>query len=255
MKIRIYSDLHLEFCDWTPPSLPADVVVLAGDIHVGPRGFAWAHRHFKNVPVVYVAGNHEYFGSDLDSMRRKLRAAARDFDILFLDEDSAVIDGVRFLGTTLWTDFGLYGSEPEQLSTAMEYAHLAMYDYRAIKRTPTEELRPEHTRRLHLDQSRWLKEQIDVPFDGPTVVVTHHLPHLKSVHPNFEGERSNPAFASDLSALFRDHVKLWIHGHTHESMDYGIGATRVVCNPRGYMPHLPNDNFVPDLAATIDRPR
>jgi predicted phosphodiesterase len=253
MKIRIYSDLHLEFSDWTPPRLPADVVVLAGDIHVGSRAFPWARRHFKTERIVYVAGNHEYFGSDIGSMQCEMRNEAREFDVDFLDQESAVIDGVRFLGATLWTDFELYGSDPQHLSGAMSYAHQAMHDYRAIKLSPMEDLIPEHTRRMHHSQARWLKEQIDAPFDGPTVVVTHHLPHRKSVHPIFEGERSNPAFASDLSALFRDQVKLWVHGHTHESMDYEVGATRVLCNPRGYIPQLPNVSFTPDLAAILDR--
>jgi predicted phosphodiesterase len=232
----------------------ADVVVLAGDIHIGIRAFPWVRRHFNKTPVVYVAGNHEYFGSDIGSMQNRMRSAAREFDIEFLEQDSAVIDGVRFLGTTLWTDFELYGSEPEQLSGAMSYAHLAMHDYRAIRLSPTEELLPEHTRRMHQGQAMWLEGQIDAPFGGPTVVVTHHLPHVRSVHPNFEGERSNPAFASDLSALFGDRVNLWVHGHTHESMDYEIGATRVLCNPRGYIPHLPNPNFLPDLTVSVEAP-
>jgi predicted phosphodiesterase len=251
MKIRIYSDLHLEFQDWTPPPLAADVVVLAGDIHVGTRAFAWARRHFKSEPVVYVAGNHEYFGSDIPSMQQSMRSAARDFDIHFLERESIVIDGVRFLGTTLWTDFALYGAEPQQVADAMDYALHAMYDYKSIKRSPLENLQPEHTRQMHIEQSGWLKMELDAPFAGSTVVVTHHLPHLNSVHPIYEGERSNPAFASDLSALFSDRVNLWVHGHTHESMNYRVGRTRVVCNPRGYLPRLPNLNFVPDLAADV----
>lgn len=252
MKIRIFSDLHLEFQDWTPPPLKANVVVLAGDIHVGTRAFAWVRRHFKSEAIVYVAGNHEYFGSDIPSLQQRLRAAAREFDVQYLESDSVVIDGVRFLGTTLWTDFALYGSDPQQVSEAMEYAFRAMYDYRSIKMSPQEDLLPEHTRVMHGMQARWLKRQLDEPFAGPTVVVTHHLPHPMSVHPIYEGERSNPAFASDLSGLFGDRVNLWVHGHTHESMDYRLGSTRVICNPRGYLPRLPNLNFAPDLAAVID---
>jgi hypothetical protein len=180
-----------------------------------------------------------------------MRNSAREYDIHFLEQDAVVIAGVRFLGTTLWTDFELYGSDPQQVAGAMSYAFHAMHDYRAIKLSPTVDLQPEHTRLMHLGQAQWLKRQIDAPFDGPTVIVTHHLPHLKSVHPMYEGEKSNPAFASDLSALFREQVKLWVHGHTHESMDYAIGDTRVLCNPRGYLPQLPNLNFDPELAAII----
>ena len=252
MKIRIYSDLHLEFQDWAPPPVPADVVVLAGDIHIGSRAFAWARRHFKSEAIVYVAGNHEYFGWDIPSLQHKMRSAAREFDVHFLEQDSVAIDGVRFLGTTLWTDFALYGAAPRQVSDAMAYAFHAMHDYRAIKMAPMEDLLPEHTRQMHIAQARWLEDQLDAPFAGPTVIVTHHLPHVRSVHSIYDGERSNPAFASDLSALFRDQVKLWVHGHTHESMDYRVGCTRVLCNPRGYLPRLPNLNFVPDLAAVIE---
>ena len=108
-----------------------------------------------------------------------------------------------------------------------------------------EYFRPEHARQLHLAQTAWLEGKLIEMFDGPTVVITHYLPHRHSIHPKYKGDRLNPAFASDLSRLVRPPVKLWIHGHTHESFNYVVNGTRLVCNPRGYLPMEPNPAFNP----------
>jgi hypothetical protein len=100
-------------------------------------------------------------------------------------------------------------------------------------------------REIHLTKARWLADALAQPFSGPTVVITHHLPHRLSIHPRFEGTRYNPCFASDLDHLVRAPVALWVHGHTHESIDYTVNGTRVYCNPRGYIPREPNAAFDP----------
>lgn len=251
MNLAVYSDLHLEFSDWTPPPRPADVVLLAGDIHVDDAAFAWARRHFPDTTVIYVAGNHEFFGSDMPAALARMQAAARRHGIHFLHDGEHVERGVRFLGTTLWTDFELYGGAPEQIERSMRHARRGMHDYRQIEHRPGEALSPELTRELHLRQRGWLKARLAEPFDGSTVVVTHHLPHPGSVHARYDGDALNPAFASDLGALFGANVQLWAHGHTHESCDYRVGATRVICNPRGYIPQLPNPAFDPELRVSI----
>ena len=133
MRIRVLSDLHLEFQGWMPPAATADVVVLAGDVHVGADGLDWAQRQFAGAPVVYVPGNHEYYGSDLSEMLTELRVAARGRGIHLLDGDEIIIDGVRFLGATLWTDFELYGPEPHEVARAMAAAQQGMRDYRVIR--------------------------------------------------------------------------------------------------------------------------
>ena len=109
MRIRVLSDLHLEFKDWKPPKADADadVVVLAGDIHVGVKGIEWARRSFPSIPIVYVAGNHEFYGEHIHDMTQELLREGRRLGVDVLDARSAVIGGVRFLGATLWTDFAL----------------------------------------------------------------------------------------------------------------------------------------------------
>lgn len=251
MKIRIASDLHLEFFGWTPPSADADVVVLAGDIHNGVSAVEWAVRHFPDTPVVYVPGNHEYYGGRLQDVLAELRKEASRLGVHVLDGDQVVLNGVRFLGATLWTDFALYGSAPPALGQAFADAEAGMNDYRLIRYGEKGLFRPERAREIHLERVSWLEAGLAAPFEGPTVVVTHHLPHLRSIHPKYARSPMNPSFVSDLSHLVRAPVALWIHGHTHESVDYVVNGTRVVCNPRGYLPMEPNPAFDPRLVVEV----
>jgi predicted phosphodiesterase len=252
MKIRVLSDLHLEFCDWTPPVADADVIVLAGDIHVGVHGLEWAREQFPATPVIYVAGNHEFYRGQMNKVSAALREAADHLGIHLLDGDELVLGDTRFLGATLWTDFALYGTGPST-AQAMNDAQQGMMDFRLIRRSDVELFSPEHAREIHLAQVRWLEGKLIEMFDGPTVVITHYLPHWRSIHSKYEGDRLNPAFASDLSRLVRPPVALWIHGHTHESFDYVVNGTRIVCNPRGYLPIEPNLAFDPRFVVEAKR--
>jgi predicted phosphodiesterase len=236
-RLRIFSDLHLEFLDWTPQPATADAILLAGDIAVGTHGLDWARRQFPRTPVVYVPGNHEFYEA--------LRSEAKRLDIHFLDGEECTLEGIRFLGTTLWTDYALYGSAQAQLARAMADAKGEMNDFRMIEWTDGDRFTPELVREMHLTRAQWLADRLAEPFAGHTVVITHHLPHRLSIHPKYEGTRLNPCFASDLDHLVRSPVALWVHGHTHESIDYVVNGTRVVCNPRGYLPHEPNPAFDP----------
>jgi len=250
MKIRILSDLHLEFCDWIPPRADADVVVLAGDIHNGSEGIGWAQRHFAAAEVIYVPGNHEFYGGRLPDVLDAMRGEARRRGIHLLDDGQLIVGGVRFLGATLWTDYSLYGTAPEQVGQAMADAEAGMSDFQAI-RFGDGLLRPGQTRDIHMGQVAWLEGRLREPFDGPTVVVTHFLPHRISIHPKYQADRSNPYFASDLDRLVRPPVSLWIHGHTHESVDAAVNGTRIVCNPRGLIPIEPNEAFDPCFTAEV----
>jgi predicted phosphodiesterase len=252
MRIRVLSDLHLEFCAWTPPAADADVVVLAGDIHVGVRGLEWAREQFPATPVIYVAGNHEFYGEQVNEVLAALRKVADRLGIYLLDADELVLGDTRFLGATLWTDFALYGTGSRLLG-AMNDAERGMNDFRLIRYSDVEFFRPEHAREIHLAQVRWLEGKLLEPFDGSTVIVTHYLPHARSIHPKYAGDRLNPAFASDLSRLVGPPVKLWIHGHTHESFDYVVNGARIVCNPRGYLPMEPNRAFDPKFVVEARR--
>ena len=250
MKIRVLSDLHLEFAGWTPPPVDADVVVLAGDIHVGVRGLEWARQQFPTLPVIYVVGNHEFYGGQLQQVSAALRATADGLDIHMLDAGELQIEGTRFLGATLWTDFALYGVGP-RLQQSMNDAREAITDFRVIRFGASESFSPELAREMHLAQVKWLEGKLIEEFDGPTVAVTHFLPHRRSIHPKYEGDRFNPGFASDLAHLVGPPVSLWIHGHTHESLDYLVNGTRVVCNPRGYLPMEPNVAFDPRFVVEL----
>jgi 3',5'-cyclic AMP phosphodiesterase CpdA len=252
MRIRVLSDLHLEFQRWAPPAAPADVVVLAGDIHAGAEGFRWARDHFPDGEIVYVPGNHEYYGAVMSDMQALMRREAQRFGIHLLDPGAVEIAGVRFLGATLWTDFELDGRDDASIARAMAIAQTAMSDYHVIRARHGGALSPDETCELHHRHVDWLAGALARPHDDPTVVVTHHLPHPDSIHEKYRGDPLNACFASDLSTLVRTPVSLWIHGHTHESTDYVVNGTRVVCNPRGYLPDEPNPRFDPALVIHVD---
>ena len=244
MKIHVLSDLHLEFQDWSPPKSDADIIVLAGDIHVGVRGVDWARRTFPLSPVVYAPGNHEFYGAHMGDLTEELLAQGRRLGVDVLDGRSVVIGDVRFLGATLWTDFALDGADPRSSSRAMVVARSGMNDFHII-RHGNRAFRPEDARAIHLERVQWLRTKLADDFAGTTIVVTHHLPLQQSIHPKYRASDLNPSFASDLDDLMGPPVSLWIHGHTHESFDYFVKGTRVVCNPRGYFPMELNPAFDP----------
>lgn len=250
MKIRVLSDLHLEFRDWTMPKSGADIVVLAGDIHVGVHGIEWARRSFPLLPVVYVPGNHEFYGASLQDLMEDLYRHGKRLGVDVLEGRSAVIGGVRFFGATLWTDFALQGKDPTSIDRAMGIAQRGMTDFHLIrygKRT----FCPADARAIHLARVQWLRTQLACDFAGATVVITHHLPLRQSIHPKYRGSVLNPSFASDLGELMGSPVSLWIHGHTHESFNYAVNGTRIVCNPRGYFPMEMNAAFDPELTVDV----
>jgi predicted phosphodiesterase len=247
MKLHILSDLHIEFADFEPPDTDAEAVILAGDIGVGMEGLRWAACHFPVRPVIYVLGNHEFYGHDID-LTAKLKAAASE-NITVLSDDMLVLGGVRFLGSTLWTDFKLYGEV--EAGSARERALASMNDFAHI-RQGAHRFRPEDSVELHEASRAWLAGQLEQAFDGPTVVITHHLPALKSVAPRYANDPLNPAFASRLEGVIESyHPTLWIHGHTHEPCDYELFRTRVVCNPRGYPGEYGRAGFKTDLTVAV----
>ncbi len=241
MKIWTFSDLHLAFSDLDyevePPD--ADVCVVAGDILSPPlSSLRWLQERIGGkMPVVFVAGNHEYYGEVYLQALAQVKAERSRFpNVRFLENEETRIDGVRFLGATFWTDFDLHGT-PDQ---SMRVAGAFMNDYRSIMHNlhPPTRLNPSHTRAFHQKSRKWLEGSLSQPFDGKTVVVTHTCPHPMSTHPQYTGNNLNPAFTSDLNEVIeRFQPAAWIHGHTHASFDYVVPATatRVVCNPRGYV--------------------
>jgi len=229
LRIRIYSDLHLEFAPFAPPPSDADVIVLAGDIDNGAAGIKWARETFGQ-PVLYLAGNHEYYEGEFEAVQKAMGAAARKRSVELLDCSEAVVDGVRFLGCTLWTDYSL--APQGERSAVIEVARKLNPDYQLI-RSGTRTFAPEDAIALCTRHRAWLVAALAAPFPGKTVVVTHFAPHPRSIAPGYVGHRANPGFVVDLEETMGS-AALWIHGHTHTFFDYRVRGTRVICNPRGY---------------------
>lgn len=246
-NLYVLSDLHREFAPFSPDVPPGvDVVILAGDIDNGTKGLDWARAVFPKLPVVYVAGNHEYYGEAIPKLTQNLRERAQQLDVAFLENDAVEIEGVHFLGCTLWTDLELLGTEPWRADAIRR----TMVDYRSIRVSPAyRRLRPTDTAALHARSRRWLRNAMHGA--RPTVVVTHHAPSLKSIAPQHADDPVTAAYASHLDDLIQDGApEVWIHGHTHHSVDYRIGSTRVLSNQRGYEDE-PGVGFDESLVVTV----
>ena len=246
MKLHILSDLHLELFKFDPDPAgvaAADVIVLAGDIHKGTQAIPWARGAFPDKRILYVAGNHEYYDHYWFMLIKQLRAEARRHDVDFLENDAITIDGVRFLGTTLWTDFEF--NAPSRKSQNMRLAENEMADYWLISPAvsvgqPHARLQASHTLARHQESIAWLKAELPRGDPDKTVVVTHHYPHRNSCAPRWGKDPMNAAFGSNIPLDVLFGATLWVHGHTHDSFDYQVKdaerSVRVVCNPRGYPP-------------------
>ena len=248
MRLHILSDLHLEFEPFTPPAVEADVVILAGDVGTGRNGLKWALKAFPDRPVIYVLGNHEFYGQKLQKLIKELQELADGTNIRLLENEQCSIGEVVFLGATLWTDFGLNGNPV----VSEVVAQTGMNDYRRIRTLPRySRLRPSDTRRLHMQSRQWLEDRVLSLKGRKVVVVTHHAPSRESIPPAFDGDACNPAFASDLSRfIVESEARLWVHGHIHCCCDYAVGKTRVIANPRGY-PTEPRTGFDPGLIVEV----
>lgn len=238
MKTLIMSDLHLEFSNYVPQKLEVDLVVLAGDIHKGNSGVIWAREMWPNEQIVYVPGNHEFYGRDLDKTLENLRKTASNLEVNLLDNDEAIIDGVRFLGTTFWTDFCIFGNEDQ--FKYMDYARYRINDFNVI-RYNNKTFTPEDALARHKTSREWLEMKLSKEtFEGKTVVVTHHAPSKQSIPKQYTNDELTPCFSSALERIV-EQADYWIHGHMHESFDYQIKRCRVMCNPRGYNFGLPEN--------------
>ena len=248
MKIQIMSDLHLEM---NPCDIPVmgGVVVLAGDIHVGTEGIVWAKEHLAGVPVVYVAGNHEYYLHRFPDLIQDLRAEAAGSNVALLENDVFETGGVRFLGATLWTDFTLHGFARQAIDMAA--AKHGMNDFRVIKKATGGLLRPGDVAEAYTQSIEWLRAKLTESHDGPTVVITHHAPCIMSTHPQHRFDSLTSAFVNNLENLIQDfQPAVWISGHTHYCSDYRIGETRLISNQRGYSDRDVK-GFIPDCTIRI----
>jgi predicted phosphohydrolase len=249
MRVHVLSDLHLERAPFALPETDAEVIVLAGDVAGGTAGVRWARHLPGDRPILYLAGNHEFYGHALPALHGRLRQAAAGSHVHVLENDEVTIGGVRFLGCTLWSDFDFGG--PEERAISMEYCARVVNDYEHIHYSPQQRtLRPRDTRMLHVASRRWLTRRLEESA-RPTVVVTHHAPLIRFRPPQAHLRALAGAFASDLTELMgAERVQLWIYGHTHRVADLDVRGTRIVSNPRGY-PHQPVDGFDPGLVVEV----
>lgn len=256
MKIQIASDLHIEFIHdhrrrphpdqlWHLPKTDADVIVIAGDIWYHTHAIWWVAEEakYQGKPIIFIFGNHDFWNDDAknrygllpminEARRLAERYRQKGAEIYFLENDSVKIGNTRFLGSTLWTDY--LSGNPQ----AMLVARFQMNDFRFIPGKPL----PESIIQIHVKSVEWLNSALDKLFEGKTVVLTHHAPHVLSMDSAWEGRHltskrvlEDAAYYTNLEWLIDFHQPhLWIHGHTHIPVDYHVGLTRVIHNPRGY---------------------
>ena len=227
MKALIVSDIHLEHgAAYSPPNQKFDVVIAAGDIDSKGRSVASLSRLFPEVPVLFVPGNHEYYGSpfphhlhDLCRSAEGTNVTVMDRDIVKLQDPTCPARIVTFLGSTLWTDLQLDGDDGVEAGRRVSCFHAILGMSRTL------------WRKEHAHSKQWILDQLSNNPDA--VLITHYFP-VESSHPRWARSGINSAFASHLPMIFEKEPRIWIHGHTHDPCDYVLNKTRVVCAPRGY---------------------
>lgn len=233
IRIRYLSDLHMEFTQYLPnlvASAGEDLVVLAGDIGIGTAGIHWAKQTFPSTPVLYVLGNHEFYGYDWHDLIREARSACEGSNVRLLENDCFRFHGLRFLGTTLWTNFRLGG--PGAVQHAMQECQQFINDYRHIRNEGRILCARESVAR-HEKSLAWLTSELNAS-DEPTVVVTHHGPCLAAAHPGFLLDIYANCFLSNLPDRLFEKPIAWIYGHTHSNLASSYRKTWLYSNQRGY---------------------
>lgn len=277
MKIQLLSDLHLESNPHftARPTPGADLLVLAGDIGSYQNG---SQLHTLNIsdfglgrfsplpiseggaawptPVFFIPGNHEYDGLDFDEAHARLQATCRRLEIVWLERESVVLQDVRFIGCTLWTDFDALTTERAFTGEVTLAEQLKMRDkaFRAanfyLKKNHSlrggAPLLADAVREVGLKSHAWLRQVLATPFAGNTVVVTHFAPSLRSADPRYGLTPGTAGFCNALDDLLPQ-AQLWLHGHLHCPADYTVRGCRVVANPLGYARKGEQAAFKPDL--------
>jgi len=259
MKINVISDLHLEFDDLVLPG--GDVLILSGDVceaknvkadKYDPNGIMFDFERANRRPdryirffkeecakyrhVIYVMGNHEHYGFRFDKTYSQLLLNLPD-NVRLLEKESTLIDGVLFIGATLWTDCNR--GDP----ITMMQLRSSMNDYRIVTNYYKDKgqyfkLTPEFTYQEHRKTLEYFREELNSNPDRPVVIVTHHSPSKQSIKPRYQHDyHMNGGYSSDLESFISEYpqIKVWTHGHTHDTFDYMIGDCRIICNPRGYV--------------------
>ncbi|MDX7952290.1 metallophosphoesterase [Lichenihabitans sp. Uapishka_5] len=265
-RFWILSDLHQEYrdnaFDLVRPAEPFDAVIAAGDVcGPAPDAIAWLRRQLPHDRIVYVPGNHDYWQPPetaerltMDRILSEARDAAAVTGVDLLSDDAVEIAGARVLGATLWTDYRINAGTGGGTAHWMRVAQNGMNDYGRMRRPsssrPTKPIRPTDLLFRHRASMEFLDTEMATAFDGPTVVVTHHAPHARSLM--VQHDDLNPCYASDLEWLMVKHAPaLWVHGHVHVPSDYVVDQTRVVCNPRGYSGEIQQGRWNPAVIVEV----
>ncbi|AYB31936.1 metallophosphoesterase [Chryseolinea soli] len=233
MRIQVVSDLHQEFGSLDFSFNNADLVIFAGDVNLGTKGIEWIKSVIKDIPVLYVLGNHEYYKGSFPKTLNSIKSQSIDTNVYVLENNSIVINDITFHGATLWTDFALLGDPKINGSICQQ----KMNDYKYIRRDPSfSKLRSIDTYIIHQASLTWLKSSLELTTTEKNVVITHHAPSIKSIPEKLKDNILSSAYASDLeSVILKYQPRYWIHGHIHTPANYQVGNTTVLCNPHGYI--------------------
>jgi len=246
MKILFLSDLHLSFNNKSLDiqQTEFDVVVLTGDIDTYTKGAIWAINNFINMPIIYIAGNHEYYGYDIEEVNKELYFLSTQYNnFYFLNNNSVIIDDIKFIGTSLWSNFLLYGKDNQK--KCIEASEIRLNDYNFI-RYKNAYLNPIGVEYFSNSSIEYIRHELE--FNSKprasikdkntytTVVCTHNGPSKLSLNPFYGFDYLNASFCNDMeSFIMQWQPNYWLHGHTHYNVNYNIGATNVISNQRGYL--------------------
>ncbi|MBI1360546.1 MAG: metallophosphoesterase [Alphaproteobacteria bacterium] len=257
MKIALASDLHLEH-SLRPDVRPAsdiDLLIFAGDIHKGTQGMDWIEQNDFSCPSLYVAGNHEFYGSVYQRLEADLRERSSQ-KVIYLNNDIFEFGGYTFIGSTLWTDYEYHRSLPADLN--MFNADANLNDHRQIVWREEHEytyFHPKHARELHMTGRAFIEAQVAKVGREKSIVITHHAPTGAAIPPRHLGDSLNGCFVSDLDAWIYDHgPRVWMYGHVHWDIDIMIGETRVVSRQGGYRNERAATGQPPFELLTIELP-
>jgi predicted phosphodiesterase len=261
MKLHILSDVHNEFYragsfsfnannKWCGeiPETDADIIILAGDIDAHTNGVSWAIEQSKRLtkPILYIPGNHEFYNCDLPQTLKHMRRLSQNTEVSVMNNDEIIIQGVRFLGSILWTDYLACPTISQK--DAMQGMGLKLIDHRLIQYN-NELFTPAHALKLHQSSLEWLAARLHEPFEGKTVVITHHGPSAACQHPSFPLGLISTGFHSNLDDLV-SLADLWVYGHTHACLDTEVNGVPLVSNQAGY-PEEYVEGFDPKLVKEL----
>ena len=251
MKIKYFSDIHTEFAPFNCEAVSGDVLLVAGDYGLGAKAWTYVDdfeilsENFNH--VIYVLGNHEFYNSSLIRAREKIRENLLHLDNVHILEDEYVeIDGVRFIGSTCWTNL----HDVIARISAKQY----MNDYRIIRTGNAafpykRKITPEDLIAINKKSSDYIFSHIT----DKTVVITHHAPSTMSAAPQYRNDSLWLAYANEFEQLIDKHKPLaWVHGHMHTTSEYMLYDTLVLCNPRGYVPEHTNSYFNPNKEMALN---